>query len=392
MPIDITSLLCAHVISLVTMALALPAVMGRVGPPARRAQFGVLLQAAGWALLLASGLPPAGGWGDRLLSSLAMACISGSVALMATAYDLWCGRAAHDRWHAVVVVAMPLVYLLGFESYPFRVGWANGVLALQMLLMALTLGRTPALPVGNWRWLVIASLLAQVLVTAWRGVLGAFFTEAYPTFLSAHPVNIAAAMVVNATCLLSIVGILLAHRDEAARALERLATVDGLTGVLNRRAWLDGATAELAARQRYAEPVAVLMIDLDHFKAINDHRGHEAGDGALRFAARQLQAAARAGDLVGRYGGEEFCVLMNHADEEAAHAFDRRLRARLAGESERELGFALEYSAGIALRTGPDDTLEAMLRRADATLYRAKGEGRARTLQEPPLQWRPRPA
>ena len=386
MPLDIASLLCALMISLVTMAVALPAVMGEVNAPARRAQYGVLLQAAGWALLLGSGLAPPGGWADRLLSSLAMACLAGSLALMATAFDLWCGREAHDRLPALIALALPLGYAIGFSSYPFRVGWANGLLALQMLILAVALGRAPVLPVGRWRWLLVVSLLAQMVVTAWRGVLGAFFTESYPHFLAPHPVNYASAVVVNATSVLSVVGILLAHRDEAARGLERLATLDGLTGVFNRRAWMGRAAEAITASHRYGHPLAVLMIDLDHFKSINDTRGHEAGDRALCLVAAELQAAVRAGDVVGRYGGEEFCVLMNQADHAAARAFDQRLRTRLAASAPRELGFALDYSAGISMRGGADDTLEVMLRRADATLYRAKAQGRARTLDEPGLR------
>ena len=84
--------------------------------------------------------------------------------------------------------------------------------------------------------------------------------------------------------------------------------------------------------------------------------------------------------MVGRYGGEEFCVLMNHADHDAAKAFDRRLRAHLAEAGPRELGHDVTYSAGIAMRASAGDTLDAMLRRADATLYVAKAQGRARTL------------
>lgn len=389
MPIDITSLLLALIVNQVTMAIALPAVMGRVGVPARRAQIGVVLQAAGWALLLASGLPEAGGWQDRVLSSMSMACLASSLALLSNAFDRWCGREAHHGMTLLIAVLLPLGYAIGFSNYAFRVGWANGLLALQMAMVALALGRAPALPVGRWRWLLVVSLLAQVVVTFWRGVLGAFFTASYPDFLAPHPVNYAAALVANATTVLSLVGILLAHRDEAARALERLATLDGLTSVFNRRAWLARAGDELAIARRYDQPLAVLMIDLDHFKQINDSRGHEAGDRALCVMARALQAAVRSGDVVGRYGGEEFCVLMNHADQAAACAFDRRLRARVAESAQRELGFALDYSAGIAMRAAPDDTLEDLLRRADATLYRAKAEGRARTLDEVGLRLQP---
>jgi diguanylate cyclase (GGDEF)-like protein len=389
MPHDIASLLFAMTVGLVTMAIALPAVMGKVNEAARRAQIGISLQAIGWVLLLASGTAVAGSLADRLLSTFAMAGIAGGLALNATAFDLWCGRVAHDRAPAIIAVLLIAGYGAGFSSYPFRVGWANGLLTLQMAMVCLPLLRTPLVPVGKWRWLLVVSLIAQMVVTAWRGVLGAFFTESYPTFLAPHPVNWSFAVIANATTVLSLVGILLAHRDEAARELERLAALDGLTGVLNRRAWMAKAEVELANSLRYGYPLAVLMIDLDHFKQINDTRGHEAGDQALQFVAKALQAAVRTGDLVSRYGGEEFCVLMNHADQTAAKAFDRRMRDQLAQAAALELGFDVTYSAGIAMRTSSHDTLDAMLRRADATLYAAKAQGRSRTLDSQGLRLLP---
>jgi diguanylate cyclase len=380
MPLDIASLLFGVTVSMVTMAIALPAVMGRVNAPARRAQIGVALQAAGWAFLLVSGMAEAGGWIDRGLSTLSMACIAGGLALNATAFDIWCGRAVHDRSVYAIAVVMPLGYAIGFADYAFRVGWANGLLTIQMALVCASLWKKPAAPVGRWRWLLVVSLSAQMVVTSWRGVLGAFFTASYPTFLSSHPVNLAFAVILNATTILSLVAVLLAHRDEAARELERLATIDGLTGVLNRRAWLERANQEIGVSVRYHHPLAVLMIDLDHFKQINDTRGHDSGDHALRFVGAALQAALRPGDLVGRYGGEEFCVLMNHADLPATIAFDARMRVYLGEASVTELGFDINYSAGIATRESAGDTLDAMLKRADANLYRAKAQGRARTL------------
>ena len=389
MPIDIASLLLAMTIAMVTIAIALPAVMGEVNAPARRAQIGVMLQAAGWALLLLSGTVAGGSWADRMLSTLAMAGIASGMAFNATAFDLWCGRVAHDRAPALIALVLPVGYAIGFSNYAFRVGWANGLLTLQMAMVAVALWRTPVVPVGKWRLLLVGSLIAQMVVTAWRGVLGAFFTESYPTFLAPHPVNLAFAVMGNATTVLSLVAILLAHRDEAARELERLATLDGLTGVFNRRAWLAKANTELAVSLRYGHPVAVVMIDLDHFKQINDSRGHDAGDRALQFVGQALRSAVRTGDVVGRYGGEEFCVLMNHADQAAANAFDRRLRKQLTEAALAELGFEVSYSAGIAMRMSPLDTLDALLKRADMTLYRAKAEGRARTLDARGLTLQP---
>ncbi|MEO8080360.1 MAG: GGDEF domain-containing protein [Caldimonas sp.] len=380
MHLDIATLLFAMTVCMVTLAVALPAVMERGSRPARLAQAGAIVQGIAWALLLGSGVVASGSMADRLMSTLAMAGITAGLALNAAAFDLWCGREPRSRLTILIAVVMPLGYGLGFASYPFRVGWANGLLTLQMGLLVGAVWRKPELPVGRWRWLLVASLLAQMAVTWWRGILGAFFTEAYPTFLSPHPVNYAFAIIANVTMVLSLMAVLLAHRDEAARELERLATLDSLTGALNRRAWMSRAATELAVGLRYEHPVAVLMIDLDHFKGINDSRGHEAGDRALLFIARALQAAVRPGDLVGRYGGEEFCVLMTHADEAAATAFDARMRQYVAEAAERELGFSLAYSAGIAMRHLPDDTLPAMLKRADAMLYRAKAQGRSRTL------------
>jgi diguanylate cyclase (GGDEF)-like protein len=380
MHLDIATLLFAMTVCMVTMAVALPAVMGQVDKPARLAQAGVVVQGVAWALLLLSGLAAGGSMTDRTLSTLAMAGITGGLALNAAAFDLWCGRSPEMRMPILIAVVLPLGYGLGFSSYPFRVGWANALLTLQMALVVAAVWRKPVVAVGKWRWLLVVSLLAQMVVTLWRGVLGAFFTESYPTFLHPHPVNYAFAVLANGTTVLSLMGVLLAHRDEAARELERLATLDGLTGVLNRRAWMTRAATEMAVSLRYAHSLAVLMIDLDHFKRINDSHGHEAGDRALAFIGRALQAAVRPGDLVGRYGGEEFCVLMTHADLAAANAFDARVRAYLGEVAERELGFPLAYSAGIAMRDSPQDTLAGMLRRADAKLYGAKAQGRSRTL------------
>ena len=389
MPTDIASLLLAMTVAMVTIAIALPAVMGAVNAAARLAQTGMVLQAAGWALLLLSGTVAGGSWADRTLSTLAMAGIAGGLALNATAFDLWCGRVAHDRAPALIALVLPVGYAIGFSNYAFRVGWANGLLTLQMAMVAASLWRQPEVPVGKWRLLLVVSLVAQMVVTAWRGVLGGFFTESYPTFLAPHPVNLAFAVIGNATTVLSVVAILLAHRDEAARELERLATLDGLTGVFNRRAWLAKANTELTVSLRYGHPVAVVMIDLDHFKQINDSRGHDAGDRALQFVAEALRSAVRTGDVVGRYGGEEFCVLMNHADQAAANAFDHRLRKQLTEAALAELGFEVSYSAGIAMRMSPLDTLDALLKRADVTLYRAKAQGRSRTLDARGLMLQP---
>jgi diguanylate cyclase (GGDEF)-like protein len=380
MHIEVASLLFAMTLNLLTMAVALPAVMGRVNRPARRAQAGIMLQTAGWVLLLLSSLAVPYSWQDRLLSTISMACIAGGLGFNSIAFDLWCGRAANPRASVVIVVLLIVGYGAGFSSYPFRVGWSSGLVALQMAIVVASLCRKPLLPVGRWRWLLVVSLLAQMTVTAWRGVLGAFYTADFPNLFSPHVVNQVFALVANVTVVLTLAALLLAHRDEAARELKRLATTDGLTGVLNRRAWLAQSSIDLEMSARYQQPVGLLMIDLDHFKQINDTHGHAAGDAALMLFSDALRAVARTGDVFCRYGGEEFCVLMNHADSAAVRAFDNRLRAWLTDAAPRQLGYPLAYSAGVAMRLAANEPIESMLQRADSALYSAKALGRNITL------------
>ena len=125
------------------------------------------------------------------------------------------------------------------------------------------------------------------------------------------------------------------------------------------------------------------MLDIDHFKRINDERGHARGDQALQLLSRLLREELRTGDLAGRYGGEEFCVLLTHTREGQALSLDQRLRQCLRLQSAQELDFPLEYSAGLAAMGTRDTTLDSLLRRADEALYEAKRAGRGQVVLAP---------
>lgn len=384
--IDASSLLIAMTLNLSIMAAALPYLMGRGSRAARHAQAGIVLQAAGWIFLLSSSTFARGGWADHLLSTLAMACVSGGMVFNAIAFELWYGRDGSARLPAAIALVMTVGYTIGYAHYAFRASWANGLLALQIFTVVLSLCRAPQVPVGRWRWLLVSSLSVQMVLLAWRSVLAAFYTSEFPSFFAPYVANQVFSLSSNAMMILSVVAILLAHRDEAARELERLATLDGLTGALNRRAWLQQAAIDLASSARYRQPLGLLLLDLDYFKQINDTHGHAAGDRALLLFATGLRTVSRAGDVFCRYGGEEFCVLLNCADLDAVQAYDERLRQWLAQHSAPALGFALSYSAGIAMhqhRADAPDTIDTMLHRADVALYQAKAQGRNRTLAGP---------
>jgi diguanylate cyclase (GGDEF)-like protein len=159
----------------------------------------------------------------------------------------------------------------------------------------------------------------------------------------------------------------------------RLATVDPLTGVANRQALLTRADEELARAARYKRPLALVMVDLDHFKRLNDAHGHAAGDVVLRTVAQLLAENVRAVDLIGRFGGEEFVVVLPETDADAAASVAEKLRRIVAGTPVRlpdghEVTVTL--SAGVA--GGPGEILgqDTLLRDADAALYSAKALGR----------------
>lgn len=164
---------------------------------------------------------------------------------------------------------------------------------------------------------------------------------------------------------------------DAAREHETLAAVDGLTGVLNRRSLL-GLAESGERRSERGDALTVLMIDVDHFKAINDRYGHARGDEALRRIAETLRACCRQSDLVGRYGGEEFLVVLFNASADDTRTLAEKMRQSVA-DIAAGCG-PLSVSIGIAGVVAPEGTLDEAIRRADAAMYAAKAAGRNRVV------------
>ncbi|CDL01115.1 Response regulator receiver modulated diguanylate cyclase [Magnetospirillum gryphiswaldense MSR-1 v2] len=165
---------------------------------------------------------------------------------------------------------------------------------------------------------------------------------------------------------------------EQVDALKAAATTDYLTGIPNRRSFFERAQPLLAAAQRGQAEVAVALIDLDHFKSINDSHGHETGDTALATVARLLVAECRQTDLVARFGGEEFCVLAFNLAGESRDAYFERLRSRISDLNLDFNGQPITLSASIGVSSNVQLGLDGMIAEADQQLYRAKQEGRNR--------------
>ena len=212
------------------------------------------------------------------------------------------------------------------------------------------------------------AVLAVRLSTTLVGRVGSDLMEPslYQTlYIGAYVLNV----------LMLSIGAVLMATDRLTTELNHLATHDALTHTLNRRALLERFEGELARSQRTGRGPAIMMLDLDHFKTVNDTLGHQHGDAVLVHFVQCTQAVLRRGDRLGRYGGEEFMVLLPETDLDAARSVAQRIHTAAAS------GHALDCQLSIGVTTwhGPGDTLDAMLARADKALYQAKAQGRNQT-------------
>ncbi len=169
--------------------------------------------------------------------------------------------------------------------------------------------------------------------------------------------------------------------ESANAQLQELALRDGLTGMLNRRHWEQCLEREFARHARYETPTSLVMFDIDHFKSVNDTYGHQIGDEVIREVARTTLQHARGTDYAGRYGGEEFVVLLPDTDLAGADQFAERLRQAIEGlridHQDESLSFTV--SLGVACLSGKMSDHKTLIEHADKALYQSKEAGRNRT-------------
>lgn len=200
----------------------------------------------------------------------------------------------------------------------------------------------------------------------------------FPDFFAAHWVTVfALGTIVYAFGTVFI--LLMMVKDHHVHFYRKAATTDGLTGLFNRRAFIEAATKMSATQGARGEPVTLLMFDLDHFKSVNDRFGHATGDSVLKVFAQTALGSVRASDIVARLGGEEFVAMVPENMDGACHVAERlRAAYEVAGLLVDDIAVGSTVSIGMATSYKPVPDIDALLLRADEALYLAKREGRNR--------------
>lgn len=230
--------------------------------------------------------------------------------------------------------------------------------------------------------LLVASVFALAAIILFIRVISVMMhgREQMP---SIKDIDLIQGMFYTATTLGPVVatlGYALMCNERLGSELARLANRDGLTGVHNRRSLEQIAHRMLLPERRKNRPFSLILVDADYFKRINDQHGHAAGDSALRELANVLSAVTGELGVVGRFGGEEFLVLLPDADLHEASLMADSMRQRIFDKAlrfgERKMSWSI--SAGVAQCGKHDSDFDALVRRADKALYRAKSQGRNR--------------
>lgn len=375
--LHLPTLLLATVVASLVMAAGLLV----VGNDRRREGLGLwavalLMQALAYVLLAGRGKLP-----DAISIVLANTLLAGVFACVLGSAFQFKGRALPWVRMLVPVAATALLYAAFVENYTARLVLAGIIFPLQLAMPLWELCHPGQQRTGRGAWLVAAGLLLQAVVLVVRAALAA--NGAMPgeslmqDSLAQHVTFLSTFITVQASSF----GFVLMAKDRADEANRRLAAQDPLTGVPNRRSTIATLDRSVAQAVRAGEQLALMMVDIDHFKRINDGLGHLVGDQVLCRVVEVLRERLRTQDLVGRYGGEEFLVLLPHTPLAGALELAGQLRAAVEQAKFVFEGRGVPVTLSIGVvggRLEPGDSWDGLIAAADEAMYRAKHAGRNR--------------
>ena len=284
-------------------------------------------------------------------------------------------RPAWARWIALLLVLTPFLYWYALiePNYNARLMLVCLLWAGIFLSMAWLIWRQAPHSFPSRFTVVILLLHAGVLLLRFFSAWMPLEEEGLLTPTRVQSLYVGS----NALMLLALgMGLILLAGDRLRAEFEHIASHDPLTQVLTRRVFMDACQQELARCRRHGRSMALLLLDIDHFKAINDTHGHQTGDHVLVDFSRRIAGLLRRPDLLARFGGEEFVLLLPETSQEEAVAVAGRILARVAEPAE---GLpSITVSIGVATNRPDEAEIDALLARADRALYKAKDAGRNR--------------
>ena len=374
--LDVPTMLLMTAAASLTMACSLAAMQ-----PGRREGMGLwalalMLHTATYILYTLRSVAP--DWASIVLANT---LLSGTFALVLAAVHQFQGREMPWRRMVPPVLVMALLFAVFIDDYRARLIVTSTLLPLQLLLILWALWRPQPPPQLRGAVLLSVGVALQVMLLSVRGVLVLTNGTSVEGLMRGSGMQSLVFMAAFVVVVLSSLGFIVMAKDRADAANRHFAAHDALTDVANRRSLIAALERDVARAVRTREPYALMMLDIDHFKAVNDTRGHLAGDQVLCHVAAMLRTRLRAQDLVGRYGGEEFLVLLPDTPLRGAMELAEVLRQAVAQTPCMHEGRALPVTVSIGVcggRLEQGDHGDLLIHTADQALYAAKAAGRNR--------------
>ena len=294
-----------------------------------------------------------------------------------------------DPWFVIVpVIVVLVVFSVYLNNFPVRAITLGFVSAIQYLIQFVLVLSIQETAIKRSKPILLIGYGLIILLFSAR----AFYIMANPTgiqsLLDPMWLNTVTLFATIPSIILIALGVILMISDRLLEENRELATKDSLTHIFNRRTFSDLSIRELARAARNGHTTSLLMLDIDHFKKVNDTFGHPVGDQALLHLVKIIKDSVRVQDLYGRWGGEEFVVLLAETDEGEAIQIAERLRQRIADSTLVSNNHSISMTVSIGIATMPGDGkpgLDCMIEQADKAMYDAKHAGRNCTRKYTPL-------
>lgn len=382
MILDLRTLLIVMIATSLFLAVSL---LVAVGPRFRdglgKWTTALLLQAVVFALYVERG-----NWPDWATIVLANALFVSCLTLQAAAVIEFYGGVMSRWWHVLPMLVFGAVCALVIDNFIVRTILTGAVYGAGMLALAIMVQRMNPEDRGSARWLLVTGYLVGTTTMFARAIVSIVEPGVFSGFMIPSAFQSMTILFGFGVILITSLGFLLLHKERSEEIAQKLALTDPLTGAFNRRTFLELCEKEIARTRRAKGSLSLIMLDLDHFKQINDRNGHLAGDEVLKGIVGVVLTCLRKEDLLVRYGGEEFCILLPNVAIDRAAAMAERIReaAQQAHFSYNGRALPVTISIGVStLSAEGTEGVDRLVNRADEALYAAKKAGRNRVVAFP---------